>query len=72
MNPTLVSWLKDRSVNVIIYGTIILTIGFALYKIFLSPSTKNSNLYTAPSSNNHLVENPNYAPLSCATIKVVK
>jgi len=33
------AWLKDRAVNVIIYGTIILTIGFVLYKLFLAPST---------------------------------
>lgn len=37
------SWIKDRLINVLIYGTIILAIGFALYSAFLKPTTKTSN-----------------------------
>lgn len=70
MNP----WLKDRAVHVLIYGTIILGIGFALYKLFLQPTSKNSTLYTAPSTSSHAIElgAPSYAPLSCASIRVAK
>lgn len=39
MNPVLAKWLKDRSVNVMIYGTVILTVGFALYSAFLKPTS---------------------------------
>lgn len=39
MNPQLLSWLKDRSVNLMIYGTAILTIGFFLYSAFLKPTS---------------------------------
>ena len=40
MNPLFAMWLKDRGVNLIIYGTIILSIAFVLYKLFLAPSTE--------------------------------
>lgn len=63
-------WIKDRAVNVLIYGTIILTIGFAGYKLFLQPT--NRTVYTAPSTHNHTLENPKYAPFSCARIVVDK
>lgn len=65
-------WIKDRAVNVIIYGTVILSIGFALYKLFLAPSSSNHSLYTAPSTTNSSVGTWTPAPFSCATIKVQK
>lgn len=35
----MIDWLKDRVINLLIYGTIILAIGFALYSAFLKPTT---------------------------------
>ena len=32
-------WIKDRAVNVLIYGVIILGVGFMLYSAFLKPTT---------------------------------
>ena len=72
MNPAFVLWLKNRSINVIIYGAVILGIGFALYKLFLAPSVTNRSLYTAPSTTNSSVGTWTPSPFSCATIKVSK
>lgn len=43
-------WVKARTVNVLIYGTIILGVGFMLYSAFLKPTQKitaqkGSNVY---------------------------
>lgn len=65
-------WIKDRVINVIIYGTVILSIGFALYKLFIAPSIINRSLYTAPSTTNSSVGTWTPAPFSCATIRVSK
>ena len=34
----MITWLKDRVINVLIYGTIILAVGFMLYSAFLKPT----------------------------------
>ena len=39
MNPALAKWLADRGVNLMIYGVIILAVGFALYSAFLKPTS---------------------------------
>ena len=42
MNPLLlkvIKWVGERALHVIIYGAIILTIGFSLYSAFLKPTT---------------------------------
>lgn len=66
------AWLKDRAVNVLIYGTIILAVGFALYKVFIQPTNKTSTVYTAPSEHVHYLEGAKYAPLSCARMTLPK
>ena len=65
-------WLKDRAINVFIYGTIILAIGFGLYKIFLQPTNKTNNVYSADSRPISLLENSRISPFSCAKIVVDK
>jgi hypothetical protein len=59
-------WLKDRVIHVLIYGTIILGIGFSLYSVFLKPT--NRTVYTAPSTHMHTLEGLKVYPLSCARL----
>lgn len=35
----MIQWLKDRAINALIYGVIILTVGFLLYSAFLKPTS---------------------------------
>lgn len=65
-----VPWIKDRLINVLIYGIIILTIGFALYKVFIQPTNKTSTVFTAPSEHKHYLEGAQYAPFSCAKVTI--
>lgn len=65
-------WLKERGINVVIYGTIILTVGFALYKLFLQPTNKTNNVYSADSRPLSLLESSRISPFSCARIVVAK
>ncbi len=39
MNPIFLKWVKNRSVNLMIYGSVILTLGFVLYSAFLKPTS---------------------------------
>lgn len=67
-----ISWIKDRAINVFIYGTIILAVGFALYKVFLQPTNKTNNVYSADSKPVNLLGDAKIAPFSCARIQVLK
>jgi len=48
------SWVKDRLINVLIYGAIILTTGFILYSAFLKPTTTNKTTQDANQISNSL------------------
>lgn len=61
-------WLKARLINGSFYLVIILAVLLGLYKLFLAPTSKTVN--TAPST--HVLDNPTYAPMSCARIIVAK
>ncbi|OPZ89051.1 MAG: hypothetical protein BWY74_02892 [Firmicutes bacterium ADurb.Bin419] len=65
-------WMKERLQNLFIYGTIILAIGFGLYKIFLQPTNKTNNVYSADSRPLSLLESSRISPFSCARIVVAK
>lgn len=67
-----VQWLKERGINVVIYGTIILTVGFALYKLFLQPTNKTNTVYSADSKPVNLLGDARISPFSCARIVVQK
>lgn len=66
------SWIKDRIINVAIYGTIILAVGFALYKVFLQPTNKTNNIYRDGSKPVSLLGDAKISPFSCARIVVQK
>lgn len=47
-------WLKDRIINLIIYGTIIIVVGFLLYSAFLKPTTTSNSRQQASNISNSL------------------
>jgi hypothetical protein len=61
-------WLKDRAINTLIYGTLILGIGFMLYSAFLKPTQK----FTAQKGSNIYVSNADKEVpiMGCSVYKV--
>lgn len=57
-------WLGERFLHLVIYGSIILGIGFFLYSSFLKPT--NKTIYTQPVTQKY--DQSHYAPFSCAKI----
>lgn len=52
----MISWLKDRLINVIFYGVVILASGFMLYSAFLKPTNNQKTVNQAGSVSNHFYE----------------
>jgi len=65
-------WMKERFFNLLIYGTIILSVGFALYRLFLQPTNKTNTVYSADSKPISLLGDARISPFSCARIVVQK
>lgn len=67
-----VKWLGERALHVIIYGAIILGVGFLLYSAFLKPTSNNSNKNTGDV--NYYWQNAKVSPGfgGCVTIKAEK
>ena len=63
-----VSWLGQRFLHVLIYGAIILSVGFLLYSAFLKPTNNQKTTVQAGGVVNHYNEQAKYAPFSCARI----
>lgn len=63
-----VTWVGTRFLHLLIYGTIILGVGFGLYKVFLQKTSISNTTYTQPVVQNHYNEQAKYAPFSCARI----
>ena len=64
----IVKWTGERALHLIIYGTIILSIGFLLYSAFLKPTNNQKTTVQAGGTVNHYNEQARYAPFSCARI----
>lgn len=63
-------WIKDNVIHIIFYMVIIAICSGVFYKTFLKDTSKT--VYTQPVTQYHELENPKYAPFSCARIEVKK
>ena len=70
MNPEMLKWLGERVAHGAIYVVASVAIVMALYALFIRPTSKT--VYTEPVTQNHTLENPKYAPFSCARIDLQK
>jgi len=64
------SWIKERLIHGAIYVVASVAIVLALYKLFIKET--NKTIYAKPVNQYHQLENPTYAPFSCARINLGK
>lgn len=64
------SWIKERLLHGAIYVVASVSVILALYKLFIKET--NKTIYTKPVTQIHQLENPKYAPFSCAQIVIKK
>jgi hypothetical protein len=70
----IMQWIKDRAVNCLIYGTVILGIGFVLYSAFLKPTTTQKTTVQDGGVVNYYWKDAKVAPGfgGCVAIKTMK